>query len=422
MIKHILKIIWNQRRTNGWIFAELLVVVAVLWIMLDSLLVNMYTYYSPLGFNIENVYRVNIGKVSPVTPGYVEDSLKTTSDGEDLIRLVENLRQSPKVEEACLAAVACPYTWSNSWSSLIQAEADTSMKADMFQRFMVTPSYFDVLRLSSVDGENLRQLVDKNAGDLVISGDMEKRFFAGQSGKGRQVKWSAENNESMTVAAVSTPIRQNEYVKSKPCFYLLMRTEQEIAETANDMMAQNMDCLVRMKDDFRAEELETFLQDMGERLTVNNIYVSSVTPMDELRTRMLKDRQDNMKKKLALVGFMLVNVFFGIVGTFWLRTQYRQGEMGLRTALGSSRSQLRDFMDMEGLSLLAFTIPLVLIFIVNMLYFDMPDTARLPFTWWRLAIAFGGALLLLAGMIVVGIWIPARKITKMNPAEALHYE
>ena len=25
MIKHILKIMWNQRRSNGWIFAELLV-------------------------------------------------------------------------------------------------------------------------------------------------------------------------------------------------------------------------------------------------------------------------------------------------------------------------------------------------------------------------------------------------------------
>lgn len=421
MIKHILKIVWNQRRTNGWIFAELLVVMAVLWVMMDSLLVDTYTYYSPQGFDITNVYKINVGKVSPTAPGYVDDSLKQTSDGEDLIRLMNQLSQNPQVDVTCVCRASCPYTWNTAYASLIQAEADTTMRPDIYQRFIVTPSYFDVFRINDREGHPLSQVLVQNEGDMVISADMETRFFEGKPGKGRKVKWSPQSEDAMTVAAVSVPIRQSEYRASAPCFYLLMRTEQKVADAAAGM-AQNMDCLMRMKDDFRAGEMEGLLQEMSDRLMVNNLYVSSVTPLSELRQSMLKDRRDNMKKKLALVGFMLVNVFFGIVGTFWLRTQYRRGEMGLRTALGSSRSQLRDFMDMEGLSLLAFTIPLVLIFIVNMLYFDMPDTARLPFTWWRLAIAFGGALLLLAGMIVVGIWIPARKITKMNPAEALHYE
>lgn len=116
MIKHILKIIWHQRRNNGWIFVELLLVFAVLCIMMDSLLVNLYTYYKPLGFDITNVYKVNIGKMSPEIPGYVPDSLLTTTDGEDLVRLVDNIRRAPQVDEICLAMNSCPYTWSNSWS------------------------------------------------------------------------------------------------------------------------------------------------------------------------------------------------------------------------------------------------------------------------------------------------------------------
>ncbi len=62
MIKHILKIIWNQRRSNGWIFAELLVVVAILWVMMDSMLVDQYTYHSPLGFDIRNTYKIQLGE------------------------------------------------------------------------------------------------------------------------------------------------------------------------------------------------------------------------------------------------------------------------------------------------------------------------------------------------------------------------
>ena len=85
---------------------------------------------------------------------------------------------------------------------------------------------------------------------------------------------------------------------------------------------------------------------------------------------------------------MLVNVFFGIVGTFWLRTQYRRGEMGLRSALGASRGTLKCFLNVEGLFLLIFTIPVVLVFIFNMLYFDLPDTDRLAYTWWRFSCHF----------------------------------
>ena len=136
----------------------------------------------------------------------------------------------------------------------------------------------------------------------------------------------------------------------------------------------------------------------------------------------LKSSIDNLKKKIALVGFMLVNVFFGIVGTFWLRTQYRRGEMGVRSALGASRGTLKCFLNVEGLFLLIFTIPVVLVFIFNMLYFDLPDTDRLAYTWWRFLVTFGSSCLLLAGMIWLGIWFPARRIAKMNPAEALHYE
>lgn len=422
MIKHILKIIWNQRRSNVWIFMELLLVVAILWVMMDSLYVDIRTYRTPLGFDITNVYKVNFGKMSPDIPGYVPDELHQSSDGEDLIRLVDNLRQNPQVEEACLFYAACPYSWNTSWSSLIQAEADTAQKADAFQRFRVQPAYYDVFRFTDQEGHPLRPIVEQHTGEIVVTADMERDFWNGQPGLGRQVRWSGTSTGSMTVAAVSASIRRTEYDKSVPCFYNVWRSDKDVIDVAGWAQAQNIECCIRMKDGFRAEEMETLLQQMSDRLTVNNLYVSSVKPLQEMRASFLKPRTDNLTKKCFLVGFMLVNVFFGIVGTFWLRTQYRRGELGLRAALGASRSKLKQFMNVEGLSLLFFTVPLVLIFIANVLYFDLPDTYRQPYTWWRFLATFGSALLLLAGMIWVGIWFPARRIAKMDPAESLHYE
>lgn len=177
-----------------------------------------------------------------------------------------------------------------------------------------------------------------------------------------------------------------------------------------------------MKPGFRWKTWKPSCKGWATGLRVNNVYVSSVVPLSEMRSQILKSREDNMKKKTALVGFMLINVFFGIIGTFWLRTQARQGEMGLRIALGSNRSQLSRLMNLEGLVLLGLTIPFLLVFILNMLYFELPDTVRLPYTWWRFAVTFGGAYLLMGGMICLGIWFPIRKTRQMEPAEALHYE
>ena len=48
----------------------------------------------------------------------------------------------------------------------------------------------------------------------------------------------------------------------------------------------------------------------------------------------------NCRRKNWMMGFLLVNILLGIVGTFWFRTQHRRGELGLRVAVGSTRMGL----------------------------------------------------------------------------------
>ena len=45
MIKQIVKMLWSQKRSNGWIYIELLIVFGALWAILDALLVDAKTYY-----------------------------------------------------------------------------------------------------------------------------------------------------------------------------------------------------------------------------------------------------------------------------------------------------------------------------------------------------------------------------------------
>ena len=100
MIKHIIKIIWAQRRSNIWIVGELLLVVCAVWFMLDKLWVDMRCYYAPMGYDIENTWRFRLSRLSQQAPGFVPDSLRETSDTQDLLALMDRIRSLEEVEEA----------------------------------------------------------------------------------------------------------------------------------------------------------------------------------------------------------------------------------------------------------------------------------------------------------------------------------
>lgn len=419
MIKHLLTLIWNQRNGNVWIFLELLLVTAMLWVMADSLLVDTYTYRQPIGVDTQHTYLLSYGLTDDATELGIEQNTQAT---QDLLQLLRNLRQCPEVEAVSLSNIAVPYTYSRGWSGLMPVE-DTASASYAYRVRYVDLEYFRVFKVKDKEGRPLYDQVLKNPGEIVLSETLDEIFFPEGSGRTqREVKWGPKSTESMKVSAVSAPLKEMDFDTYQPTYYYVWRTEQDFLDEVAENDIRFYDCLFRMKKDYSQQEMETFLQQESERLQVGNVYVSSVKPISEYRADMLKPRLDNQKKKIAMVGFMLVNIFFGIVGTFWLRTQSRRAEIGLRAALGASKRQLRRELFLEGLFLLALTLPFLLIFLVNMLYLDMPDTYRLAYTWWHFLITLSVSYLLMGGMIYLGIRIPANKITRMNPAETLHYE
>lgn len=419
MIKHLLTLIWNQRNGNIWIFLELLLVTAMLWVMADSLLVDTYTYRQPIGVDTQHTYLLSFGLTDDVTEMDLERNNQAT---QDLLQLIENLRQCSEVEAVCLSKIATPYTYNRGWSGLMPVE-DTASASYAYRVRYVDLEYFRVFKVKDKEGRPLYDQVLKNPGEVVLSETLDEIFFPEGSGRTqREVKWGPKSTESMKVSAVSAPLKEMDFDTYQPTYYYVWRTEQDFLDEVAENDIRFYNCLFRMKKDYSQQEMEAFLQQESERLQVGNVYVSSVKPISEYRADTLKPRLDNQKKKIAMVGFMLVNIFFGIVGTFWLRTQSRRAEIGLRAALGASKRQLRRELFLEGLFLLALTLPFLLIFWVNMLYLDMPDTYRLAYTWWRFLITLSVSYLLMGGMIYLGIRIPANKIARMNPAETLHYE
>ena len=65
MMKQLLKQIYNERRSNAFLWIELLLVFVVLWYIVDLVYVTLHIYYQPMGFNIENTYCLLYTSPSP---------------------------------------------------------------------------------------------------------------------------------------------------------------------------------------------------------------------------------------------------------------------------------------------------------------------------------------------------------------------
>ena len=91
-------------------------------------------------------------------------------------------------------------------------------------------------------------------------------------------------------------------------------------------------------------------------------------------------------------------------------------------AIGSSKSGLKSYFVTESLILLLLAVVPSAIITIQMRFFDVNVLG----SWEQKIIIFilsgVATLLILAGMIMLGTWIPVRKASKIQPSEALHYE
>lgn len=422
MIKHIIKVIWAQRRSNGWILAELAIVMCAFWFMIDKLWVDLRCYYAPMGYDITDTWRFRLALLSPNAPGYVPDSLYDSDPTRDLLTLLERIRQEPEIEEACVSFWSMPYSFGNSWGTLLPLGEDTAKAVGQsFHNLLVSPEYFDVFRMKDKQGRDIAPLVRDAYRPLVVTAESEEFFFGGKSAVGRQLSHNPDLSEPNTVVAVLPTFRSDDFDRPENCSFTILKGES-LEDCVKAYGVEYAEVSVRTKRPLTEDEMFAFLERTADLFTVNNLFVQGVNLLDTQRDIQLSFTKNENSKKLSMMAFLLANVFFGIVGTFWLRTERRRSEIGLRMAIGSSRGRLGEYMYLEGLALLAITVPVLLLFALNMAYLDKLDSYREPLSVLRFAATLGGSYLLMAGMICVGIWFPVRKAVKMAPAEALHYE
>jgi putative ABC transport system permease protein len=198
-------------------------------------------------------------------------------------------------------------------------------------------------------------------------------------------------------------------------------TDEEIAEDDTDF---HVKIAIRVNPSADHDFPEFFVKQMEKQLSIDRLYLLDVIPYSDLRYSMeLRNGvKSELQNQIAVMGFLLFNIFLGIIGTFWFRTEQRKGEMGLRIALGSTRFSLKGIMIAEGVLLLTLIAIPALLICFNLHVSELTKGFYMDYTIARFVEGFFITYLVMAVMIILGIWYPAHQMVRLEPADALRYE
>ncbi len=438
-MKDLLKQIRNEWRANLWLGIELLVVFAVLWYLVDWSYVTLRTWLQPMGFDTEHCYSLSFNRLTPQADGYRADD-DAEADMKNLLEIVERLRHRPGVEYVAVSQNSIPYTdGSNGFNLRIDSVLTTGMlrwgQPDFFRMFRVQGVAVlaeDGRKVMTTSPDSLAEALHRSDRNVIISRNYVSADRYADLGYadalpllGYECDYTqSDGTYTFKIAGICEPMRWSHFETTGqwggPIVGYELR-DPDIINFGNPIYVQ-VSLRLTPDADTGTQFMDELMADADRLYSLGNVFLLDVQPFSDLRRTLEMDDVNEARTQLCVIGFLLLNIFLGVIGTFWFRTQHRRSEIALRLSFGCTRRGVFRRLLTEGLLLLTLAaVPAVLVSL-NVGWAELVDVERMPFGMGRFVVAVAGAWVLMALMMTVGIWYPARRAMRIQPAEALHDE
>ena len=357
------------------------------------------------GFDPENVLTVGVNpRVAPgISRGGPPDNGTSFSD------IVDRLSRLPGVAHASAISGGMPLGGSMSITTMTLPGQKPAQRLenedDGISIRRVTPKYHEALRIPLRSGRYFSDLDRKGAPNAIIINDSaEKKFFKGEKAVGRTVFL---NDQEWTVVGVVGDVYQSS-LETEPrteAYTPMAQSRAAFTELVIRTTGNPYDVLPAVKS--------TVLQVLPE------VPIRNVRSMEEIISRRIAQRKLNMLL-LGLFGLLgLVISAVGIYGVMAYTVSQRTREIGVRMALGATKSTVIG-MVMRQASLL-----LLVGLVIGGLGAWRLSTVAQKFLF-KLDThdprAFVAALVTLSIAALIASAIPARRAASVDPIEALRAE
>lgn len=431
MLKLIFKTLWSRRRRNGWLLAELIVVCIVSWVIFDPVIVVTHDRMIPLGYDADRLCLVSLNMYRPNAPGYDEQATDSASLMQAYDNLVQRVRNYPEVEHATpLLGWLYPNSQGQGTMTRIPA-GDTTVCRMRYIEFLPHTQFFETYGFRPAKGLTPAALSDYpyKDGDLVLTENTLEAFFHTDNPQGRRF-WIPRSQDTLytDVVGATATFRMYSDWQPIPVAFVPMHTVN-LSYFPNDVKI-----LVRLEDGVGMERfLHRFHPWMVRELRAGNLYAQKVEPYRQLIARREYAGTTTLyQRNVAMAVFFLVNLCLGVAGTFWVQTRTRREEVGVMLSYGATPGSIVRFLLGEGLVLT--TVSTLVGCFLYLQYALSEGLAKgqtgmeTTGSYWVqnfgqhfVIVSFIVYLVLLA-VVLVGIYIPARRISSIPPTEALRDE
>jgi putative ABC transport system permease protein len=304
--------------------------------------------------------------------------------------------------EAVAGALSAPYEFGGRTSGMQirgrNAEAQVNEVTDDFNKVMnlqlVAGRWFD-----NTDAALNWQPNQKFSKELFGDEDPIGKPFA---------PWSSGENEIRIIGVVTDFRQGGEYASLGNYLF-----ERRRLDDPQQRPPRNL--LVKLRPNVTAD----FEEKLAGRLqAVAKEWSFEIQPIVQKRETMMKLRLTPVVVAGVIAAFLMIMVGLGLVGVLWQNVTQRTKEIGLRRAKGATAGKIHTQIWGELLVLTSFGLLIGLIIVVQ-----FPLLNLIGFISTKVFfIGITSALLLIYALTLVAGLYPSWLATKVQPAEALHYE
>jgi putative ABC transport system permease protein len=416
MTRHLLRLIWNRKRQNFLLTVEIFFAFLTLFGVVLIAVHYANNARRPLGYRIERIWDLSVDRRESD-----EDAAVKTRHRETYRQLLLALDDMPQIEAAA-AAFTGPYANSN-WGSGTRIAGGRQIH---FGVNKATDSYVEVFHIPMVEGRWFTREDDAATWTpVVINRRMAHDIFGDASAVGRLIEEERDPQAPppnpgdkpprvKRVVGVIEDFRQNGELSSAEnyLFYRMRLDDQDAEEALPERL------FVRLAPGTPAAFEEMLVK---RAMSVAGNWSFEVKPIEDMRVDKLRGYTIPLYVVGTVAGFLLLMVALGLTGVVWQSVTQRIREFGLRRAKGASIADIRVQILSEIMLMTSLALVAAVVLLAQVPLLPLPEDLQvIPGSVFVASIVVSVAAIY-ALTFACG-WQPSRLATKIEPAEALHYE
>lgn len=441
MFNLIFKNIWARRKRNGWLFIELVAVAIVSWVIFDPVVVGLYVRNLPTGYDTDRLCRISLGRYYEGASEFSAEADSTLF--EDIDRIMYQARNLNDVESSTqLLGFAYPGSMGNSNSTYVNPNDTTRLLRVTNMYYKPRTDFFKTFGIQPADGYTVEQLEEAvlPANSTLLSEDGARYLYGDNRSDMRlsippQYLSMVPDWKDRTVTGVFKSFKMNNGNRAIPvAFYKFSKDDNN----GTDVPAQTY-ILVRVKEGVNLDKfIDDFNQNGIKELHSGNLYARNIMKFSSVMEERDTFYLNAMRMRYVLAAFFMISLCLGVIGTFWLQTKVRKEDIGVMLSFGGTPKTIMGMLMGEGVVLT--TIAVVIGCLIYMQY-GISEGLVNDYMWggarenspmvadsWidsfpqHFLIVSGIIWLIMTIVVLIGIFIPAHKISHVQPTEALRDE